>query len=170
MGEVSALSSTAIVSFVFGLTKQRCSKCDLRAVEFTTKCNAIATLFSVGWLRQPSKSDVVEARTYTKELCKSFKIARSSCGQLTSWEISTRRSKCASGRGSPALRSAFLKNEGGEGDLSSKLEDPLSSNDSSVRRKAEGTASPDEWSFLTSLWDGSSDKLEMKRVRESLSK
>lgn len=78
--------------------------------------------------------------------------------------------KCVSGRGFFVLRLEFFKNEGGEGDFFFKLEDLFFSNDSSVRRKVEGVVFFDEWLFLISLWDGSFDKFEMKRVWELLLK
>ena len=67
------------------------------------------------------------------------------------------------------MKSKFLNDED-ECERSSKLEDPLSSKESNARRKAEGAASPIGGSFLTSLWAGSSHKLEMKLAWVSLSK
>ena len=112
---------------------------------------------------------VVEASTYINDFCKSLKIAVSNCGQLTSSEILISCLKCATASGSSVFNATFLKNAEEEFERLSSLYDSKSNNVRSVRRKTEGMASPKAESVVTSMLEGSSDKLDMKRVRFSSS-
>lgn len=76
-----------------------------------TRCAAMETLFSIGLLRHASRRVVVEASTYNKDFCKSFKIAESSCVQFTSSEILINCLKWNTESGSSVLSGMSLNKE-----------------------------------------------------------
>lgn len=112
---------------------------------------------------------LVDSSTYIDDFCKSLKIAVSNCKQLTSSEILISCLKCETASGSSVFNSTFLKDAEEEFERLSSLYDSKSNNVRSVTRKTEGTASPEAVSAVTSMLEGSSDKLDIKCTRFSSS-
>lgn len=134
-----------------------------------TRCTAIETLISVGLLRHASRRVVDDATTYSNDVCKSFKMAESSCVQFTSSEILINCLKCDAESGSSILSGMSLRRADDEcGSFSSPCDSP-SSNIIRVTRNTDGAVSFDTGSVVISMLDGSCTSFEMNSAWHSLS-
>ena len=134
-----------------------------------TRCAAIETLISVGLLRHSSRRVVDEVSTYSKDFCKSFKIAESSCEQFTSSEILINCLKCNTESGSSILSEMSLSREDDESGRFSSLSDSPSSSISRVTRNTDGAVSFDTGSDVISMLEGSCTSFDMNSDWRSLS-